>query len=132
MTDDQDADALRRSLLALIPALAFAKSAGAQDASVVQPDSYRVVLDNDKLHVLEFLSRPGMGLCGTGMHSHPPHLSVSLTGGKVRETQPDGSIKVVEIVAGSVKWHEAERHQTENLIGTNMRGLLIELKPRSA
>ena len=131
MTDDDNADPLRRALLALIPAMAYADSALAQDAAKVQPDSYRVALENEKVRVLDFLSRPGMGLCGVGWHSHPPHISVSLTAGKARVTQPDGSSKVVDIVAGSVDWHEAERHQTENLTGRDVRGLLIELKPRT-
>ena len=53
--------------------------AEAQDAARVQPQSYRVVLENDRVRVLEFNAKPGMGVCGVGMHSHPAHLTVLLS-----------------------------------------------------
>lgn len=134
MNDDpDDTDPLRRALLALVPALVFADSAHAQDAprkdaARIQPDSYRVAFENDQLRVLDFQSRPGMGVCGVGMHSHPPHLTVTLTPGKVRLTNPDGTTAVSADVAGHAFWTEAVTHQTENVMGLNMRALIIELK----
>ena len=35
------------------------------------PRSFSVVLENDRVRVLEYKSRPGLGVCGQGMHSHP-------------------------------------------------------------
>jgi beta-alanine degradation protein BauB len=67
---------LRRALLALLPGLALSDVALAQDAAKIQPSSYRVAFENDRLRALEYRSRPGMGVCGTGMHSHPAHLTV--------------------------------------------------------
>ena len=81
---DNDADALRRALLALLPALGLGEIAQAQDAAKSQPDSYRVAFENDQMRVLEFWSRPGMGMCGVGQHSHPAHLTIALTAAKVR------------------------------------------------
>jgi len=52
--------------------------ANAQDAAKVMPRAYRVAFENDKLRVLDFAGRPGMGICGEGMHSHPAHLTVVL------------------------------------------------------
>ncbi|HWH83573.1 MAG TPA: hypothetical protein VNU71_15180, partial [Burkholderiaceae bacterium] len=73
---DIDDEARRRSLLALLAGLGLGDVALAQDAAAVQPRAYRVALENDKLRVLEFNSRPGMAVCGNGMHSHPAHLSI--------------------------------------------------------
>ncbi len=129
MDHDHDPDELRRAVLALLPALLLAEPAAAQDAATVQPRAYKVVLENDKVRVLEFNSKPGMGICGNGMHSHPAHLTVALTPAKVRVRLPDGKEIVAENKAGDVFWAEAETHETENVTGRNVRALIVELKP---
>ena len=120
-------DELRRVLAALLPAFAFAGAAQAQDAAKVQPRAYKVALENDKLRVLEFNSRPGMGVCGQGLHSHPAHLTVVLTAGKVRVKQ-DGKDFTAANTAGQVFWSEAETHEVENIGGRDMRAFIVELK----
>lgn len=126
--NDDDVDDLRRTLAILLPTLALAPVANAQDAIKAQPRSYRVALENDKLRVLEFNSRPGMAVCGVGMHSHPAHLTVALTAGKVRVKLPDGQTILAENKAGDVFWSEAETHEVENISGRDIRALLVELK----
>lgn len=121
-------DALRRALLAALPAALAVEAVHAQDAPAVQPRSYRVALDNDRVRVLEFVSRPGLGVCGSGMHSHPAHLTVALTAAKIRVKLPDGRIIIAENKAGDVFWSEAETHETENLTGRDVRALIVELK----
>jgi hypothetical protein len=126
-------DELRRNLLRLLPILALAESAEAQDAVKVQPQSYRVALENDKLRVLDYNSRPGMGVCGDGMHSHPAHLTVVVSGGSVRIKTPDGkTVDQRDIPAGVVFWSEAETHSVENISGSNLRSLIVELKSGKA
>ena len=127
-----DVNQLRRLLLALLPGLMLTDEALAQDATLVQPESYRTVFENDKLRVIEVRSRPGMGVCGHGMHSHPPHLTVVLADGNVRRTTPDGKSVVAGSKIGDVIWSEAETHEVENISGRNSRALLIELKPAKA
>jgi hypothetical protein len=129
-TDDNLND-LRRALLALLPGLALADTASAQDATRSQPSSYRVAFENDKLRALEYRSRPGMGVCGAGMHSHPPHLTVVLVSGKVRGRTPDGKVFVGDGKAGDVFWSEAETHEVENISGRDLHAVLIELKPQA-
>ena len=119
---------LRRVLAALLPAFAFAPGAQAQDAARVQPRAYKVAYENDKLRVLEFNSRPGMGICGQGMHSHPAHLTVLLSAVKARIKLPDGTVKEGERQLGDVFWSEAETHEVENIGGRDVRALIIELK----
>src|ERR1700733_6930099 len=122
-------DELRRNLLRLLPILVFAESAEAQDAVQAQRQSYRVAFENDKLRVLDFNSRPGMGICGNGMHSHPAHLTVVVSGGAVRIKTPDGkTVEQHDVPAGVVFWSEAETHNVENISGSNVRSLIIELK----
>jgi hypothetical protein len=123
-----DVSALRRALVALLPGIALAEGASAQDAATAQPSSYRVAFENDRLRVLEYRSRPGMGVCGTGMHSHPAHLTVVLFDGKVRARESGGAWKTAEGKLGDVFWSEAETHEVENISGRNGRALLIELK----
>jgi hypothetical protein len=130
---DASMDELRRNLLQLLPLLVLAEPAAAQDAAKIQPQTYRVALDNDRLRVLDYNSRPGMGVCGNGMHSHPAHLTVVLSGGSVRIKTPDGkTIEQRDIPNGTVFWSEAETHITENIGGSHVRSLIIELKPGKA
>lgn len=123
-----ETDELRRSLALVLPALVLAPVAAAQDASKVQSRAYRVAFENDRVRVLEFNSRPGMGVCGNGTHSHPAHLTVALTAAKVRVKLPDGRSIVAENKPGDVFWSEAETHETENIGGQDARALIIELK----
>jgi hypothetical protein len=112
--------------------LAAFSSAPGQDAARMQPRSYRVVLENDSVRVLEFNSRPGRGVCGDGVHSHPAHLTVALSPAKVR-VRAGGKTFVATNKLGDVFWSEAETHETENLSGANIRALIIEIKaPRRA
>jgi beta-alanine degradation protein BauB len=121
-------DGLRRALLALLPMLVITEDSGAQDAVQSQPQNYRVAFENDKLRVLEYNGRPGMGVCGDGMHSHPAHLTVLLSSGKVRIKTPDGKVEVHNDPVGAVFWSDAVTHEVENISGSNIRSLLIELK----
>ena len=123
-------DGIRRALLALLPALALPEVLSAQDAAQTQPQNYRIAFENDRVRVLDYNGRPGMGVCGEGMHSHPPHLAVLLSSGKVRIKTPDGKVVVQSgAPVGAVFWGNAETHETENIGGTDVRMLIIELKP---
>lgn len=126
--DEDDVDSKRRAILAALPLLLAAREAGAQDATRVQPRAYRVVLDNEHVRVIEFNSRPGLGVCGTGMHSHPAHLTVALTPARVRVRMKDGSTMEGANQPGDVWWSPPETHETENIAGRDIRALIVELK----
>jgi hypothetical protein len=107
--------------------------AKAQDAAKVMPRAYRVAFENDKLRVLEFSGRPGMGVCGEGMHSHPAHLTVVLSDWQGKATTPDGAVVPRDKKVGDVFWSEAETHKVENTGKTAARVLIVELKtPKKA
>ena len=118
----------RRDVLTMLAALGVARDALAQDAVTSEPRSFRVVLENESVRVLEFKSGPGFGVCGQGMHYHPDRVGVSLTGAKVRNTNAEGKTVVREIPAGHVSFSPAETHSAENIGGSGTRTYIIELK----
>ena len=120
----------RRQALALLAAFGLPPPALAQDAHVADPRSYRVVLENDQVRVLEYTSRPGFGVCGQGMHYHPAHLTVSLTGARLKRIAADGRTTFPEIPPGHVFWAEAETHAAEVIGGAGTRTYIVELKGR--
>ncbi|HET7200689.1 MAG TPA: hypothetical protein VFI80_07750 [Burkholderiales bacterium] len=100
----------------------------AQDAAKVMPRSYRVAFENDKVRVLDFVARPGMGVCGEGMHSHPAHLTVVLSDWQGKAVTPDGKVVGRDKKVGDVFWSEAETHRVENTGKTISHVMIVELK----
>ena len=117
----------RTKMLVWLLAPILVGPAAAQDAARVQPTSYRVVIDNPQVRVLEYQSRPGMGVCGTGLHSHPTHLTVLLTPARVRVTQ-NGHTMLVDQKAGDTFWSGPVTHEVENVSGAEVGAPIIELK----
>jgi hypothetical protein len=100
----------------------------AQDAAKVMPRSYRVAFENDRVRALDFVARPGMGVCGEGMHSHPAHLTVVLSDWQGKAVTPDGKVVPRDKKVGDVFWAEAETHRVENTGKTMSHVMIIELK----
>jgi hypothetical protein len=121
----------RRELLALMAAFGTASAASAQDAVKVAPRNYRVAFENDRIRVLEYYSRPGLGLCGQGRHSHPAHLTVSLTDAKAKIRLEDGRVIVADNKAGDMFWAPAETHTVENVGKGDVRAYVVEIKDAS-
>lgn len=121
----------RKLVLGLLGGLAVQlplTEAGAQDAIKVMPRAFRVAFENDKLRVLDFAGRPGMGICGEGMHSHPAHLTVVLSDWQGLASTPGGPTVKRERKFGDVFWSEAETHKVENTGKSVSRVLIIELR----
>jgi hypothetical protein len=118
----------RRQAVALLAALGVsAEEAQAQDAVTADPRSFRVVVDNASVRVLEYKSRPGLGVCGQGLHYHPAHVTVSLTGAKLKKTE-NGKVSLVDIPPGHVFYADAETHAAEIIGGSGTRTYIVELK----
>ncbi len=118
----------RRHLIALLGAFGVSADALAQDAARVNPHGYTVLLDNDRVRVLEYRSRPGAGVCGQGVHSHPRHVNIVLTPIKARVSLPDGKTIEAENKPGDVFWEDAVTHSVENVGRTGTRAYMVELK----
>ena len=112
----------------MLAAFGVTREALAQDAVTSDPRSFRVVLENERVRVLEYRSGPGLGVCGQGMHYHPERVTVTLTEAKVRLTNAQGPAVVRDIAAGQVFFAPAETHSVENIGGSGTRIYIIELK----
>ncbi len=95
------------------------------DAVKVAPESYKVLLENDRVRVLEYRIKPGKK---NAMHSHPDFLLYALIPEKFKLTFPNGKTIDSEAKAGEVLFYEAETHAYENVGSTEAHGFLIELK----
>ena len=96
-----------------------------EDAITVAPDQYSVVLENDRVRVLEYRDKPG---AKTAMHSHPDLVAIGLSSGKFKFSAPGGQSFEIELGAGQAVFTEAASHSTENIGSTVGHALLVELK----
>ena len=120
----------RREILAMLAAFGVTSDALAQDAATADPRSFRVVLENERVRVLEYKSGPGFSVCGQGLHYHPERVTVTLTDAKVKVTNAEGKSVVREFPSGQVFFAPAETHSTENVGGSGTRIYIIELKSK--
>jgi hypothetical protein len=88
----------------------------------------RIVLENEKVRVIEHLGRARLDVCGTGLHSHPPHLTVCLTDIRARVTEPGKEPRIAENKAGDVFWDKGGPHVIENIGDRDSRLLVVELR----
>lgn len=117
---------LSRLLLVGFASLLSGGTARAQDPVEVAPQSYRVLLENEQVRVLEYRSRPGDK---TPMHSHPAYLVYDIDPGTIEFTFPDGRVfKDEEEEVGDVSWSEPKTHASENVGTKEARALIVELK----
>ncbi len=98
--------------------------AASGDATQVAPDVYKTVFENDRVRVLDVHMRSG---AKSARHSHPDYVVYMLGPAKVKFTAADGSSAEAEFPAGAV-WRDAEEHAVENISGTDLRAVFIELK----
>ncbi len=86
----------------------------------------KVILENEKVRVIEHLSKPRLGVCGVGLHSHPPHLTICLTDVRARITAPGKDPRIGENKAGDVFWDKGGSHVIENIGNRDSRLYLVE------
>ena len=88
-----------------------------------------VIIDNDKMKVVEHVSQPKGDVCGLGMHHHEPHLTIVLTDAKVRITPENGEPQEMEVKSGTSIWFDtAETHSVANIGDQPTRMVLVYLK----
>ena len=122
----------RRELLLILAAVSGTASspARAQDAAKINPRSYKVRFENDRVRVLEYNAKPGLGLCGVGKHYHPAHLTIVATGGKFKGTSDKGKTFSGEARDGTIFWAPAETHEAENAGKGNQHVYIVEIKDK--
>lgn len=97
----------------------------AQDMAVTAGDNVKVLLDNDKVRVLELQMPPG---ARTGMHSHGDNVVYFVTGGEATQTGADGTTTKMQRKPGETLWSGPVTHDIQNTGKTSVRTLVIELK----
>lgn len=95
------------------------------DPVPVYPANYKVMVENDRVRVMDFKLRKGDS---EDFHMHPAHVLYVLTGFKIMFKFPDGRTAIRETKAGDILFSEAVTHSPTNIGDTDAHGLLIELK----
>jgi hypothetical protein len=91
-------------------------------------DTIRVVFENEKMKVTEYISNPGKDVCGIGKHSHAAHLDIAITDITTTVTGEDGKVQNFELRAGSTFWNKAVTHVAIN--NGNKPAKLIIVEPK--
>ena len=99
-----------------------------RDPVMTNPDLYRVVMENDRVRVLEYRDRAGDR---TTPHEHPDSVMLTLSGFQRRLHQGDRSADVT-LEAGQVRWLDAQEHAGENIGETATHVIFVELKETPA
>lgn len=99
---------------------------GAVDGLVSSPENFKLLLENDKVRVLQYTLLPGGR---DHWHTHPPRTGYVLSGAKIRVTRADGSHADHDEKTGDIYWGEfSPLHDTQNLGTTPYVALLVEVK----
>lgn len=115
-------------ILGIISLVLLAPSGMAQDPVPLYPDNYKVLLENDRVRVLDFQLKKG---AKENLHEHPSAVTYVLSPFKIRFTFPDGTTRIREAKTGDVFFGEALVHASENIGETDAHGILVEMKPGS-
>ena len=100
-------------------------AAAAQDMAKTAGKHVKVLLDNDKVRVLELQLPPG---AKTGMHSHGDNVVYFVTAADTITTSGDGSKKTAHRSMGETLWSGPVTHDTQNAGKMSTRTVVIELK----
>lgn len=114
-----------RLISSLFVLIVFAGAVMAQDPVPLYPGNYKVLLENERVRVLDFQLKKG---AREDFHAHPAAVTYVLAPFKIRFTFPDGSTRIREAKAGEVFYGDALTHASENIGDTDAHGLLIEMK----
>jgi len=115
---------LRIMLLAFI---FLGGSSFAQDATVVDPDHYKVEFENDEVRVLRINYDPGEK---SAMHSHPEGMVIFLSDANGKFTFPDSKTENRDFKKGFFGWVPATTHQGENVGDKPFEVIQIEMKTK--
>ncbi|WP_281226159.1 cupin domain-containing protein [Flavobacterium aquiphilum] len=99
----------------------------AQDPMKAAHNVYKkVLLDNDKVRVLEVEFAPGVT---APWHSHPNHSVYALTGGKIQITDKGKPATTIDVKAGTAMYLPAVTHMAKNVGTTTIKLIVTEIKP---
>lgn len=95
------------------------------DIVKLSPDAHKTIFENDAIRVLEVSVKPG----GTvPMHTNPENINYIVKPGTLRLINADGSAVELNLTEGQVIPAPVGKHGVENVGGTEVRTICIELK----
>ena len=97
----------------------------AQDRATVVP-GMKVLLENACVRVQYHDVAVGQTV---PMHSHPGYVVYTLDAFRARIRLKDGTQRISQRKAGEAYWNEPITHSVENLGGSPIHNLIVELKP---
>ena len=99
----------------------------AASPAVTEVKGQKVLLENDRVRVVEYVLQPGVAM---GMHDHPrDRVEITLTPGRVRVTQEDGTTQETDEKEGTVFVKaNPRRHDVVNIGTAPLRAIHVELK----
>ena len=95
------------------------------NAVKVAPDSYKVVLENDAVRVVEVRIKQG---AKSEMHSHPRSVAICLNDQRLRFTFPNGKSENTDLRRGQAVWLDGISHAVENVGNEDVSSVVVELK----
>ena len=110
-------------LCAIAITVLFSSGVYAIDFLEAAPKQTKVLLENDKVRVIEVNFKKGDKVL---MHSHPDVLLYVIKGGKTRFTDANGKTTESESKDGTATFRAATTHSHEHL--ADVRAIVIEMK----
>ena len=96
-----------------------------RDPVVTDGDKYKVILENERVRVLEYRDSPGQR---TSPHHHPDYVLCALGAFQRKLVLSEGREGVREFRSGEVAFGKAQSHIGENIGSTDTHVLIVELK----
>jgi hypothetical protein len=112
-------------ILTIVTCVLFSAAVHAQDPVITDGDKYKIVLENERVRVLEDHDQPGEK---THQHRHPALVLYAISPFKRKLTLPDGKVLMRESKAGDVLYSDAQTHIGENIGETETHVIMVELK----
>ena len=115
-------------VLGVAAAAVLGSTLAARSATHAPLQGERVLLENARVRVIEYTSRPSGNVCGLGTHTHPPHLTIVLAPARDRSSVVGGKVEEGEMKFGDVYWSDGETHTDVNIGSTRSRVIVVEIK----
>ena len=98
------------------------------DPVATNPEHYRVLFENDRVRVLDYLDRPGDA---TTPHHHPDSVMLTLTAFS-RRLSANGRLIDLTLPAGEAFWLPEQTHSGQNTGSTPTHTIFVELREPAA
>lgn len=96
------------------------------DALKVSPKQFKLLMENNKVRVLEYTLKPGEK---DEWHTHPPKSSYVVSGGKLKVHLENGETIIADEKSGTASWMDyVGKHWVENIGNTSVTIVLTEVK----